>query len=102
MLDVNTARRQMIEQQVRAWNVLDLGVLGAMERVPREEFTPAAYRELAFADMNLPLGHGQSMLAPKLELCARTQLASPGRGCCCRLRKWLSGGTVPSGCSKTG
>ena len=67
MLDVNTARRQMIEQQVRAWDVLDLGVLGAMERVPREEFTPAAYRELAFADMNVPLGHGQSMLAPKLE-----------------------------------
>ena len=67
MLDVDTARRQMIEQQVRAWDVLDLKVLGAMERVPREEFTPAAYRELAFADMNVPLGHGQSMLAPKLE-----------------------------------
>jgi len=67
MLDVNTARRQMIEQQVRAWDVLDLKVLAAMERVPREEFTPPAYRELAFADMNVPLGHGQSMLAPKLE-----------------------------------
>jgi protein-L-isoaspartate(D-aspartate) O-methyltransferase len=67
MLDVNTARRQMIEQQVRAWEVLDLKVLEAMERVPREEFTPPAYRELAFADMNVPLGHGQSMLAPKLE-----------------------------------
>jgi len=38
-----------------------------MSRVRREEFTPAAYRELAFADMNVPLGHGQSMLAPKLE-----------------------------------
>jgi protein-L-isoaspartate(D-aspartate) O-methyltransferase len=67
MLDVNTARRQMIEQQVRAWEVLDLKVLAAMERVPREEFTPPAYRDLAFADMNVPLGHGQSMLAPKLE-----------------------------------
>ncbi len=67
MLDVNTARRQMIEQQVRAWEVLDLKVLEAMERVPREEFTPPAYRELAFADMCVPLGHGQSMLAPKLE-----------------------------------
>jgi protein-L-isoaspartate(D-aspartate) O-methyltransferase len=67
MLDVNTARRQMIEQQVRAWDVLDLQVLAAMERVPREEFTPPAYRELAFADMSVPLGHGQSMLAPKLE-----------------------------------
>lgn len=67
MLDVNFARRQMIEQQVRAWDVLDLKVLAAMERVPREEFTPPAYRELAFADMNVPLGHGQRMLAPKLE-----------------------------------
>jgi len=67
MLDVSTARRQMIEQQVRAWDVLDLKVLEAMERVPREEFTPPAYRDLAFADMNVPLGHGQHMLAPKLE-----------------------------------
>lgn len=67
MLDVRIARRQMIEQQVRAWEVLDLKVLDAMERVPREEFTPPHYRELAFADMNVPLGHGQSMLAPKLE-----------------------------------
>lgn len=67
MLDVNTARRQMIEQQVRAWEVLDLKVLETMEQVPREEFTPPAYRELAFADMDVPLGHGQHMLAPKLE-----------------------------------
>jgi len=67
MLDVNTARRQMIEQQVRAWEVLDLRVLEAMERVRREEFTPPGFRDLAFADMNVPLGHGQSMLAPKLE-----------------------------------
>ena len=67
MLDVNAARRQMIEQQVRAWQVLDLTVLEAMERVPREEFAPPAYRELAFGDLNVPLGHGQSMLTPKLE-----------------------------------
>jgi protein-L-isoaspartate(D-aspartate) O-methyltransferase len=67
MLDVNAARRQMIDQQVRAWQVLDLKVLDAMERVPREEFAPPAYRELAFADLNVPLGHGQSMLPPKLE-----------------------------------
>ena len=67
MIDVNSARRQMIEQQVRAWDVLDLAVLEAMERVPREEFAPPPYRDLAFADMNLPLGHGQHMLSPKLE-----------------------------------
>ncbi len=67
MFDVQFARRQMIEQQVRAWEVLDLQVLDALERVPREEFVPAAYREIAFADTNVPLAHGQSMLAPKLE-----------------------------------
>jgi protein-L-isoaspartate(D-aspartate) O-methyltransferase len=67
MLDLAAARRQMIEQQVRAWEVLDLGVLEVMARVPREEFAPAACRELAFADLNVPLGHGQSMLTPKLE-----------------------------------
>jgi len=67
MLDLNFARRQMIEQQVRAWAVLDLAVLETMARVPREAFVPPAYRDLAFADMNVPLGHGQSMLAPKLE-----------------------------------
>jgi protein-L-isoaspartate(D-aspartate) O-methyltransferase len=67
MIDVAAARRQMIEQQVRAWEVLDLAVLDAMQRVPREEFAPPAYRDLAFADTCVPLGHGQSMLAPKLE-----------------------------------
>jgi protein-L-isoaspartate(D-aspartate) O-methyltransferase len=67
MLDLAAARRQMIEQQVRAWDVLDLDVLAVMTRVPREEFAPAACRELAFADLNVPLGHGQSMLTPKLE-----------------------------------
>jgi protein-L-isoaspartate(D-aspartate) O-methyltransferase len=67
MFDVQFARRQMIEQQVRAWEVLDLKVLDALQEVPREEFVPAAYRDLAFADTSVPLAHGQSMLAPKLE-----------------------------------
>jgi protein-L-isoaspartate(D-aspartate) O-methyltransferase len=67
MFDVQFARRQMIEQQVRAWDVLDLKVLDALEQVPREEFVPAMYRELAFADTNVPIGHGQAMLAPKVE-----------------------------------
>jgi protein-L-isoaspartate(D-aspartate) O-methyltransferase len=67
MFDVNVARRQMIDQQVRAWEVLDAAVLQTMERVPREEFAPPRYRDLAFADMCVPLGHGQFMLAPKLE-----------------------------------
>ena len=67
MLDYDFARRQMIEQQVRAWAVLDPAVLETMARMPREQFAPPACRELAFADMNVPLGHGQHMLAPKLE-----------------------------------
>jgi protein-L-isoaspartate(D-aspartate) O-methyltransferase len=67
MIDVQSARRQMIEQQVRAWDVLDLRVLDAMGRVPREAFVPMVYRDLAFADMNVPLGEGQSMLAPNVE-----------------------------------
>jgi protein-L-isoaspartate(D-aspartate) O-methyltransferase len=67
MFDVESARHQMIEQQVRAGEVLDLAVLGALERVRREDFVPPAYRDIAFADMCVPLGHGQSMLAPNLE-----------------------------------
>jgi protein-L-isoaspartate(D-aspartate) O-methyltransferase len=67
MLDSDFARRQMIEQQVRAWAVLDAAVLETMGRVPREAFVPPAYRELAFADLAVPIGHGQHMLTPTLE-----------------------------------
>ncbi|RPI16598.1 MAG: protein-L-isoaspartate O-methyltransferase [Lysobacterales bacterium] len=67
MLDLEAARRQMIEQQVRAWDVLDLRILDAMKRTPREAYVPAACRELAFADMNVPISHGQAMLSPSLE-----------------------------------
>jgi protein-L-isoaspartate(D-aspartate) O-methyltransferase len=67
MLDPDFARRQMIEQQVRAWAVLDAAVLETMGRVPREAFVPAAYRDLAFADMAVPIGYGQHMLTPTLE-----------------------------------
>ena len=66
-MNIEIARRQMIEQQVRAWEVLDNRVLGALAQVRRELFVPAAYRELAFADTEIPLGHGQFMLAPKME-----------------------------------
>ncbi len=66
-MDVEFARRQMIEQQVRAWRVLDDRVLGVMAQVRRELFVPSELRELAFADTSIPLGHGQSMFAPKVE-----------------------------------
>lgn len=61
------ARRQMIEQQVRAWTVLDSRVLETFAAVPREKFVPEAYRAVAFADAPIPIGHGQSMLPPALE-----------------------------------
>jgi protein-L-isoaspartate(D-aspartate) O-methyltransferase len=66
-LDIPTAREQMISQQLRTWNVLDEGVLNAVRNVAREHFVPDAYRQLAFADAEVPLAHGQVMLAPKLE-----------------------------------
>jgi protein-L-isoaspartate(D-aspartate) O-methyltransferase len=60
------AREQMIHQQLRAWEVLDPGVLEVFARVPREKFVPPAYADLAFADIEIPLGHGDRMLAPKV------------------------------------
>jgi protein-L-isoaspartate(D-aspartate) O-methyltransferase len=57
----------MLGQQIRAWDVFDARVLDALRETPREHFVPPAYRELAFADMEIPLGHGQFMLAPKVE-----------------------------------
>ena len=67
MIDVRTTRHQMVEQQVRAWSVLDLKVLEVMDSIAREQFVPTAFRDVAYADMSVPLGHGQSMLAPKVE-----------------------------------
>jgi protein-L-isoaspartate(D-aspartate) O-methyltransferase len=66
-MDTLTARRQMVDQQIRTWEVLDSRVLDALSAVPREAFVPAEYRELAFADGPIPIGFGQSMLAPKLQ-----------------------------------
>jgi protein-L-isoaspartate(D-aspartate) O-methyltransferase len=57
----------MVDQQIRAWEVLDPRVLDVFSAVPREAFVPAEYRELAFADTPIPLGFGQSMLAPVLQ-----------------------------------
>jgi protein-L-isoaspartate(D-aspartate) O-methyltransferase len=60
------AREQMIEQQVRAWEVLDARVLGVFRKVPREHFVPAEHRYLAFADLEVPLPKGQHMLRPSV------------------------------------
>lgn len=64
---IEQARFNMIEQQVRTWDVLDQQVLDTMNGVPREQFVPERYRGLAFADTNIPLGHDQVMMAPKVE-----------------------------------
>jgi protein-L-isoaspartate(D-aspartate) O-methyltransferase len=66
-MNVEHARHAMIEQQVRPWDIVDLQVLAAMSAVPRENFVPAAYRDLAFADTELPIGHGETMFKPVLE-----------------------------------
>ena len=62
----NYAREQMVSQQIRAWDVLDDTILDLLRDLPREHFVPAAYRDTAYADMPLPLGHGQHMLAPSI------------------------------------
>ncbi len=66
-MNVEHARHAMIEQQVRPWNIVDLQVLAAMSAIPRENFVPPAYRDLAFADTELPIGHGETMFKPVLE-----------------------------------
>jgi protein-L-isoaspartate(D-aspartate) O-methyltransferase len=66
-MDIERARTNMIESQIRTWEVLDQRVLDTLSAVRREEFVPERYRPLAFVDMEIPLGHGEVMLAPKLE-----------------------------------
>lgn len=66
-MNIEQARYNMVEQQIRTWEVLDQEVLDLLFVVKREEFVPPAYRSLAFADLEIPLGHGQSMWAPKIE-----------------------------------
>lgn len=66
-MDFEQARFNMVEQQIRPWEVLDQGVLELLFVVRREDFVPPAYRALAFADLELPLPGGERMWAPKLE-----------------------------------
>lgn len=66
-MDIEKARFNMVEQQIRPWEVLDPNVLDLMFSVRREEFVPDEYRALAFADIEIPLGHGAAMLPPRME-----------------------------------
>lgn len=61
------ARFNMIEQQIRTWDVLDPAVLQGLSALPREDFIPEAYKGLAFADIEVPIGESQTMLSPKIE-----------------------------------
>lgn len=61
------ARLQMVNQQVRGWNVYDEDVLAMLKELPREHFVPAGYETLAFADIAVPLGHGEHMMTPTIE-----------------------------------
>ena len=66
-MNFEQARFNMVEQQIRTWEVLDQDVLDLLFAVRREDFVPPAYRLLAFADLEIPLGDGQRMWAPKME-----------------------------------
>ena len=66
-LNVTQARFNMIEQQIRPWNVLDASILDLLASVNRDDFVAGAHKSLAYADLEIPLGHGQCMLAPRLE-----------------------------------
>ena len=66
-MDYEHLRHLMIEQQIRPWDVLDPAVLDLLTKVKREDFVPEIYRTLAFVDMPVPIGHGESMWEPKLE-----------------------------------
>lgn len=66
-MNLEQARFNMVEQQIRPWEVLDQEVLDLLLRLRREEFVPPQYRDLAFVDMEIPLGFGEVMLSPKLE-----------------------------------
>jgi protein-L-isoaspartate(D-aspartate) O-methyltransferase len=66
-MNIELARRQMVQQQVRTWDVLQAAILNVLSTVPREQFVPAGLESLAFAETELPLRHGQRMMTPNVE-----------------------------------
>ena len=66
-MNLERARFNMVEQQIRPWEVLDRTVLDLMERAPRDAFVPEEYRRLAYADIAVPIGDGEVMLSPRVE-----------------------------------
>jgi protein-L-isoaspartate(D-aspartate) O-methyltransferase len=74
-MNVEQARFNMIEQQIRPWDVLDAGVLDLLFAVKREDFVAPEHRSLAFADLEIPLAHGEAMWQPKVEARVLQELA---------------------------
>jgi protein-L-isoaspartate(D-aspartate) O-methyltransferase len=74
-MDIEQARFNMVEQQIRTWEVLDQAVLDTLYVVRREEFVPPQYRALAFSDLEIPIGEGETMMSPKLEARVVQELA---------------------------
>ena len=66
-MNTDYARLQMVNQQVRGWNVYDEDVLAMLRKLPREDFVPEGFESLAFADTAIPLAHGEHMMTPTLE-----------------------------------
>ena len=66
-MNLEQARFNMVEQQIRPWDVLDKAVLQVLSELPRELFVPQAYQALAYTDTSIPLGHGQEMLPPRVD-----------------------------------
>ena len=95
-MDIEHARYNMVEQQIRPWEVLDQDVLDLLLKVKREEFVPGAYRSLAFVDMEIPLGHGEQMWSPKLEARALQELQLKKLTRCW---KWAPAAAISPPCS---
>ena len=74
-MDIERARFNMVEQQIRPWEVLDTKVLDLLLKIRREDFVPETHRALAFADLEIPIGHGEKMLPPKIEARMLQELA---------------------------
>jgi protein-L-isoaspartate(D-aspartate) O-methyltransferase len=66
-LNLQQARENMVQQQIRPWDVLDQRVLDLLETLPREDFVPETYRKLAYADIAIPIGHAEVMMPPRVE-----------------------------------
>ena len=66
-MDIEQARFNMIEQQIRPWDVLDYKLLDVLKSIPREQFVPDEHSKLAFADIQIPLDHKEVMMEPKVE-----------------------------------